>query len=594
MANDNKKLARIFKELAAIYRFLGDKHFFRARAYDKAARIIGSWKTDVIEYLEEDKLEELKGVGESIANKIKEFGRTGTVKKYEELKDQVPEDFIHLMDVKGLGPKTLKHLHDQLGIGTRSELEKVLEDGTVANLKGFGQKKVDNMLEALRTHKQMEGRMLLSTAKDIGDHFYDAVRDLAGVQDLVLAGSLRRKKATIGDIDLLVAANYEDAQPIIQKFADSEQVADILVKGDTKCSIIAEDTNTQVDLRVIRPQEWGAALLYFTGSKEHNVQLRQIAKDKGLKVSEYGIFEQKTNKRVVSETEEAMYDQLGLAWIPPELREDRGEIEKAAKADLPDLIELEAIKGDMQMHSEWSDGVLTMEQLMATFRESFQRYEYMALTDHSKAVRMAGGMDEKQFEKQINAIKDLRDTYKTPFLLAGAEIDVHTDGTLDLADSLVAQLDWVVASIHTRFDQDNTERLVRACYHPHVHVIGHPTGRLIGSREPYEVNMQKVIQAAKETGTALEVNAQPERLDLDDTLAMQAREAGVPLVISTDGHSPGDFHFMNFGLFMARRAWCEAPDVLNTWSLSAIQSWFDKHGKPFMNSVENSSITDTY
>lgn len=231
---------------------------------------------------------------------------------------------------------------------------------------------------------------------------------------------------------------------------------------------------------------------------------------------------------------------------------------------------------------------------MATFRESFQRYEYMALTDHSKAVRMAGGMDEKQFEKQINAIKDLRDTYKTPFLLAGAEIDVHTDGTLDLADSLVAQLDWVVASIHTRFDQDNTERLVRACYHPHVHVIGHPTGRLIGSREPYEVNMQKVIQAAKETGTALEVNAQPERLDLDDTLAMQAREAGVPLVISTDGHSPGDFHFMPFGVFMARRAWCQAPDVLNTWSLSAIQSWFDKHGKPFMNSVENSSITDTY
>jgi DNA polymerase (family 10) len=431
------------------------------------------------------------------------------------------------------------------------------------------------MLRGLKLHKGLEDRMLLWDALQVGENLIAALKDLHGINQVELAGSLRRKKETIGDIDILADVNQRDRKKVAEYFTGPKLAQKVLAKGGTRASIILKNSGKQADLRMVDESEWGAALQYFTGSKEHNIHLRTLAKDRGYKISEYGIFNIDNGKRIAGKTEKDLYRSLGMEFIPPELREDRGEIELALKGRLPALVELKDIKGDLHMHSDWSDGLHTLDEIVAFVQKNLD-YEYIAMTDHSKSERVAGGMDEKGFLKQFKAIREVNEKLGKNFLKAGVEVDILADGSLDLSDEVLGQFDWVTASIHSGFKQNNTDRLIKACEHPHVHCIGHPTGRIIGKRESYPLEMREVLAAARKTGTALEINAQPDRMDLNDELAYMVRDAGVKIVISTDSHKFSDFYFMRLGVDIARRAWCSAENILNTHSWREIQRQIKK------------------
>lgn len=569
MSDINRQLSNIFKDMSSIYQYMGGDERFRALAYLKASRAIGTLQEDISVFVKKDSLEEIPGIGESIAEKIKEFVKTGKIKKYEELKKRVPHGIMEMLEIKGFGPQSLKTIHEKLNINSKEELIAAMNDGRISSIKGFGRKKVENMLRGLKLHKVVEERMLLWNALQLGERIVTELKQLKEVKQIDLAGSLRRKKETIGDIDILVACAQKDRKKIVNRFTSVDFAKEVLVKGDTKASIILKENNRQTDLRIVDENEWGSALLYFTGSKEHNIHLRTIAKEKGMKISEYGVYRVKDDKRVAGKTEEEIYNLFGFQWMPPEIREDKGEMELAAKKKIPKLIELKDIKGDLQMHSTWSDGMHSIEEL-AKFVLKNYNYEYIVITDHSKAERVAGGMSEKEFLKQIKEIHSANKILGKDFIKSGAEVDILNDGSLDLGDELLAQLDWVCASVHTGLNKENTERLIKACENPYVCCIGHPSGRLIGKREEYPVEWKEVFKIAKQTGTALEINAQPDRMDLKDELAFAAREAGVILTISTDSHTTGNFSFMNLGVAVARRAWCTAGDVLNTKSWKEI------------------------
>ncbi len=574
----NKELGKIFRDMSHIYQYKNGKQRFRALAYEKASRIINDLQDDITTYTKKDQLEEIPGVGSSIAEKINEYIKTGKIRKFESLKKTVPIDMLELMNIAGFGPQSLKLIHQRLKINDRDEVIKALQDGRISKLKGFGKKKVDNMLRSLKLHKTVEERMLLWHAMEAGNKVLDEFKKMKEVQQAELAGSLRRKKETIGDIDILISCDEKSRKKIITKFVSLPLIKEVLAKGDTKASVIIKDFNKQVDVRIIKPEEWGSALLYLTGSKEHNVQLRTIARDKGYKISEYGLFDIKTDKRIAGATEEEIYKKLGFEWIPPEMREQKGELDLAAEKKIPSLVTLEDMKGDMQMHSTWSDGTMDIEDL-AHFVSGHYPYEYIVLTDHSKSVRVAGGMNEEQFSEQIKEIRRVNNKLKKDFIKAGAEVDIMADGSLDLKDDLLEQLDWVCASIHYGFTHDNTERIIAACQNKFVNCIGHPAGRIIGQREAYPVNWEKVFRTAKQTGTAFEINCQVDRMDLNDELARMARENGVKLVISTDSHQQSQFAFMRLGVFIARRAWCTKKDILNTASWSEIKKFADRKRK---------------
>ncbi|HSN08228.1 MAG TPA: DNA polymerase/3'-5' exonuclease PolX, partial [Hanamia sp.] len=518
----NKELGKIFNDMSHIYQYKNGKQKFRAIAYEKAARVINDLQDDIAAYNDIDQLEEIPGVGLSIAEKINEYIKTGKIKKFESLKKTVPIDMLELMNISGFGPQSLKRIHQRLKINKRDEVIKALQDGRISRIKGFGKKKADNMLRSLKLHKAVEERMLLWPAMEAGNKVLDEFKKMTEVQQAELAGSLRRKKETIGDIDILVASDEKNRKKIIAKFVTLPLIKEVLAKGDTKASVIIKEFNKQVDVRIIQPDEWGSALLYFTGSKEHNVQLRTIARDKGYKISEYGLFDIKTGKRIACTTEEEIYKKLEFAWIPPEMREQKGELDLAAKNKIPSLVTLADIKGDMQMHSTWSDGTMDIDNL-AQFVLGHYPYEYIVLTDHSKSERIAGGMKEEQFMEQAKEIRRVNNKLNKDFLKRGVEVDIMADGSLDLKDDLLEQLDWVCASVHSGFTHDNTERIIAACENKLVNCIGHPSGRLMGRREAYPVNWQKVFRVAKQTNTAFEINCQADRMDLNDELARMAR-----------------------------------------------------------------------
>ena len=568
----NKELARIFDEMATIYEFLGFENRFRVMAYRKASYVIGSLLEDISNYLEDDQLENIPGVGTSISAKIKEYLRTRKIGKYEKLKTKVPHDFISLLKVKGMGPETLKRFHRELGINTKAELLAALEDGRVESLEGFKEKKVKNILSGLRQKETLEKRIVLWDALEISQMLQAQFKKLPEVERIAVAGSIRRAKETVGDVDLLIQAKDKYRKKILDYFVGLHNVNKVLVRGNKKASVMIKEANRQVDLRIFRKKEWGAGLLYFTGSKEHNIHLRKLAIEKGLKVNEYGVFEIKTNKFIAGASEKEMYATLGMAWVPPEMRIDQGEIALAETNDLPKLIVLDDIKGDLHIHSNWSDGADPIDELAHYVKANFP-YEYIVLTDHSKSTRVARGLNEEQFEAQIETIKKVNQQLGVDFIKLGAEVDILPNGDLDLSDRLLKKLDWVVASIHSQFNRENTQRLIKACQHPLVHVIGHPTGRLIGTRESYPMDMEAVIQAASLNGTALEINAQPLRMDLNDLWARRARELKVPLVISTDSHSKGNFNLMSLGIAIARRAWCTPKDILNTQNWKALEKF---------------------
>ena len=578
MTEGNKQLASIFHDLASMYRFLGGENPFRALAYQRASQVIQSLPKDISYYIKDNSLQEIPGIGESLEEDIKEFNESGVIRRFERLKRRVPYGLMELMDIRGFGPQSLKTLYKKLHTETKDEVVKALKDGRVSEIKGFGPKKVENMLRSLKLHKSMEDRMVLWGALQAGDKLVDLLRDVPEVKKVELAGSLRRRKETIGDIDVLAVVSPRDRKKVASYFTGSKLAQKVLANGDTRASILLKENGRQADLRMIDESEWGAALQYFTGSKEHNIHLRKIAREKGYKISEYGVFTVDKNMRIAGKTEKEIYNMLGLQYIPPEMREDRGEVDLALKNKIPDLVELNDIRGDLQMHSNWSDGLQTLDEIVEYVRKNF-RYDYIAMTDHSKASRVAGGMDEKGFLKQIKAIKELNKRIGKDFLKAGAEVDILADGSLDLAGELLAQLDWVTASVHSGFTRDNTDRLIKACEHPYVHCIGHPTGRIMGKRDPYKLQVAEVIRAAVKTGTALEINAQPDRMDMNDDLAWEVRKSGVKIVISTDSHKFTDFDFMRLGVDIARRAWCTKENVLNTGTWREVKHFISKKKK---------------
>ena len=569
MHRRNRELAFIFEKIADILEFLGDNPY-RVGSYRRAANLISELPEDIEEIYRAGKLARLPGIGSSTLLKIEEFLRTGTVKKYEDLRKRVPEDLLELMDVPGVGPKTLRVAYEKLGVRTREDFLRVLRDGSLARLPGFGPKKVENILRGMELWRSAQERIPLPEAFPMAEDVVEHLREEKSLLNVSVAGSLRRMKETIGDIDILVSAERENWRRIHEHFVRYPEVVKVLAKGETKSSIVLR-SGRQVDLRTVEPLNWGAALQYFTGSKEHNIRIRDIAKEKGLKVNEYGVFRADTGERLGGQTEEEVYELVGMEWIPPELRENWGEIELAIERKLPELVTFGEIKGDFHVHTDWSDGINSLEEVV----ESAYRlgYRYVVIGDHSQSARVANGLTPERYRKQWRKIEELNRIYnpKGFYILRGCEVDILPDGSLDLPDAFLEEFDFVVASIHSRFNQDNTFRILRAMENPYVNLIGHPTGRAFGQREGYPLDMEKVMETARETGTALEVNTF--RVDLSPENIRRCVERGVLLAVVTDAHSVAHLPYIRIGVGVARRGWATPRAILNTRDLEEVRAF---------------------
>ena len=569
MLKKNKELAKIFERMADILEFLGENPF-RIRTYRRVATLIEELPEDVETAFYTRKLHHMSGIGESTLLKIEEFLKTGTLKKYEELRRMVPEDLLELLDVPGVGPKTLKIAYEQLGIKTKQEFIEALKKGKFNKVRGFGPLKAMKILKGLEIWEKSKERIALIEAYPIAQDVVEYMKRLKVIENISVAGSIRRMKETIGDIDILVSAKKEHWKEIHEHFVKYSEITEVLAKGETKSSVVLK-SGRQVDLRTVEPESWGAALQYFTGSKQHNIRIRDIAKEKGLKVNEYGIFKADTEERLGGRTEEEVYNLLGMQWIPPEIREDWGEIELALEHKLPRLVELKDIKGDLHMHTTWSDGVNSLEEMVETAYKL--GYQYIVIGDHSQSARVANGLTPERYKQQWKEIERLNKIYnpKGFYILRGAEVDILPDGSLDLPDEILEQFDFVVASVHSRFEQDNTERIIKAMENPYVNMIGHPTGKQYGYREGYPVDINKLIEVAKETGTALELNTQ--RMDLSPENVRKCMEAGVYIGIVTDAHSARQLHLLHIGVGLARRGWATPDKVINTFDLEKLREF---------------------
>ncbi len=556
----NQEIARIFDEIAELLEIKGENPF-RIRAYRRAAQNIEGLSKN-IEDISHEELLKIPGIGQDLAGKIEEYIKTGRMQAYDELKHEVPEGLLTLLSVPGLGPKTSKLLYDTLKIKGIDDLERLAAAHKLSGLPGIKEKTEENILKGIEMLKRGRERRPLGKVLPIANDMFENLKKNAPVNKIDIAGSLRRWKDTIKDIDIL--ATSDNPGEVMKVFAHLPNVKQVLMQGPTKSSVIITG-NLQVDLRVVEKESYGAALAYFTGSKEHNIRLREMAMKKGLKINEYGIFREKNDKKIGGEKEEDVYRILGIPYIPPELREDQGEIEAALEGELPGLIEIKDIKGDLHVHSKWSDGSHTFEQLVEAAKE--RGYSYIALTDHSKGLGIAHGLTGERLLEQKKEIAAINKKLKGFRVLHGVEVDIRSDGTLDFSDDLLKELDIVVASIHSGFRQPEkqlTYRMASAMKNPYVSIIAHPTGRLIGERDAYDVDMDEMLRVAKQTGTAIEINAYPLRLDLNDTYARRAKEMGIPIVISTDTHVTNQFDYMEYGISIARRGWLEKDDVLNT------------------------------
>lgn len=567
----NKELALIFEKIGDALEFRGENPF-KIIAYRKAARILNDLSEDIEVIHKIGTLREIPGIGEGIAKKIDEYLKTGRMNKYEEVMGGIPGGLLELMAIPNLGPKTLSLVYKKLEVRNLKDLKKVIEDGSLAQLPGMGQKKAENILKGIERFEVSKERISLGDAFPLVTSIIDKLKHLKQVKQISPAGSLRRLKETIGDIDVLVASDR--GREIIRSFTHLPEVVEILAEGDTKGSVIVRG-GCQVDVRVVTEESYGAALQYFTGSKAHNIKLRYMARERGLKISEYGVF--KGERKFAGRTEEEVYGMLNLPWIPPELREDRGEIEAAMKDRLPSLVVQNDIRGDLHVHSKYSDGSASIEEIV----EEAKRlgYKYIAICDHSKSVRYAGGMSEEKILKQIEEIAELNKKLKDFTILSGVEVDILQDGSLDYSDHVLEELDLVVAAIHIGFKHKCTERMQKAMESPHVDVIAHPTGRLISSREGYQIEIPKIIEKAAETHTALEINAYYDRLDLNDINARRAKEYGVKLSIGTDAHHPHQLWMIKLGVGVARRGWLETKDILNTLTVDKLRDFKNAEGK---------------
>ena len=563
MKMHNNDVAELFDRLADLLEIEGANPF-RVRAYRNAARLIRSLPRDVADMVAAgEDLTRLPGIGEDLAGKIKTIVETGTLPLLEEEARKVPPELAELLEIEGLGPKRVKVLHEVLGVRSLEDLERAVNAGKVRELPGFGEKTERAILEGIQRLRAQYGRMLLATAEPVAEALREHLAATSGVERVEIAGSYRRRKETVGDLDILAIATPDS--PVMDRFTTFEAVARVQSKGTTRSTVHLR-SGLQVDLRVVAPQSYGAALQYFTGSKAHNIAVRRLAVKRGLKINEYGIF--RGSRRIGGAEEEAVYASVDLPWIPPELREDRGEIEAAMAGRLPDLITQDHIRGDLHVHSKHTDGRYSIEEMARAARDL--GYEYIAVTDHSRRVAMAHGLDEKRLRQELEEIDRLNERLEGIRILKGCEVDILEDGRLDLPDSVLAELDLTVCSVHYRFNlprEKQTARILRAMDNPYFTILGHPTGRLINERDPYDVDLDRIIRHAAERGAILELNAQPSRLDLTDTACQQAKEMGVKIAISTDAHTVHDLRFMRYGIGQARRGWLEPGDVVNTLPL---------------------------
>ncbi|MDO8602676.1 MAG: DNA polymerase/3'-5' exonuclease PolX [Candidatus Omnitrophota bacterium] len=552
-------IAKIFRDIAEMLEIKGE-NFFRVRAYEKAAQNVESLPDDIEAFAKEDRLKDIPGVGKDLEEKIKEIISTGKLKYLEELKKDIPEGLLDMLNVPGVGPKTAKLLYEKLDIQDVVMLERMAHAGKIRGLPGMGEKTEENILAGIELFKKGRERLDLKTAQDVADGFITRLKKLKDVKKINPAGSLRRMKESVKDIDILISS--AKPEKIIQAFTELEDVRDVIAKGPTKSSVLTKD-GIQVDVRVVDGSSYGAALLYFTGSKEHNIKLRRLAIKKGLKLNEYGVF--KGEKMIAGKTEDRMYKAMGLSYIEPELREDRGEFEASLKGELPNLVNIGDIKGDLHMHSTWSDGGSSIEEMVIRSREL--GYEYIAITDHSQGLKIAGGLNIRELDLKRKEIERMNKKYKDIKILFGSEVDIDSDGNLDYPDSVLKEMDIVIGAIHAGFKQPGaiiTKRIIRACQNKYVSIIAHPTGRLWGSRNAYDVDLEEVFKAAGDTNTAFEINSFPQRLDLNDINSRMAKASGVKIVINTDSHVAGHLDMMRFGVAVARRGWLEKKDVLNT------------------------------
>jgi DNA polymerase (family 10) len=562
----NQGIARIFNDIADLLEIKGENPF-RIRAYRRAAQNLEALTKDVAETTK-DELLKIPGIGQDLASKIEEYAKTGRLQFYEDLKKEVPEGLSVFLSIPSLGPKTAKLLFEKLKVKDIEALEQLAREHKLIGLPGIKEKTEENILKGIEMLKRGMERQPLGKVLPVANDILKHLKSKAPVKKLSIAGSIRRWKDTIKDIDIL--ATSHDPKAVMKAFVHLPHVKDVLMHGPTKSSVIINE-GLQVDLRVVEEDSFGAALAYFTGSKAHNIKLREMAMKSGLKINEYGIFREKDDKKLGGKEEEDIYRILGLPYISPELREDAGEVEAAMAGKLPKLVELNDIKGDLHVHTKRSDGSHDFDELIQEARK--RGYEYIAITDHSKGLGIARGLTAERLMEEKKEIEAVNKRLRGFRLIAGIEVDIRGDGNMDFPDDVLKEMEIVVASIHSGFRQSKeqiTKRLVSAMRNPYVSIIAHPTGRLIGERDPYDVDMDEILKVAKETGTAIEINAYPLRLDLNDVHVKMAKEIGVPIVISTDTHIVNQFDYMAYGVSIARRGWLEKKDVLNTLSYNSL------------------------
>lgn len=568
---ENKKIAKIFYEIADFLKMEGVQ--FKPYAYEKAASSLESLGENVRNIYKkkgEEGLKEIPGVGMSIAEKIEEYLKTGRIKYYEEFKDKNPINIGELAKVEGLGAQKTKALFQQLGVKSVKDLEKAALSHKIASLPGFGEKTEKNILQGIEFLKKDKGRFLLGEIIPFVGEIVGRIKTVKGVKKIDTAGSVRRMKETIGDIDILVASSAP--QRVVDFFVSQPEVEKIWGKGSTKASVRAEE-GFDIDLRVLPEKKYGSALQYFTGSKEHNISLRIIAGEKGMKLSEYGLF--KGNKLIAAEKEEEIYKALGAQWIPPEIRENNGEIELALKKKLPGIVNYSEIRGDLHCHSNWDGGVNSISELAE--KAKLLGYEYIGIADHTKFLKIEHGLDEKKLARRNKKIDEINKKIGGVRVLKTAETNILNDGSIDIENSSLKSMDFVIAGVHSNIKMGKrqmTERIIKAMKNPYVNIIAHPTGRLLKKRNAYQCDLGKVFRAAKELGVVLEINSSPQRLDLSDQNIKRAKEAGIKMCINTDAHHKDQMEYMNLGIGQARRGWAENKDIINTFSLEKLLKFF--------------------
>ncbi|MDF1537319.1 MAG: DNA polymerase/3'-5' exonuclease PolX [Candidatus Thorarchaeota archaeon] len=564
----NSEVATVLKEIAILLDVEG-KDKFKPRAYYRAVRTVGALGEDIEAVAKRDELTSIPGVGKGLAGLIKTYLETGKVEILDELRAKIPVKVMELEAIPGLGPKKIKLLYEEIGVTDLDSMEKAADDDKISVLKGMGKKTQDQILAGIQLVRSGLGRTLYADAQPIVDRILEVVSQVSGVRRAEVAGSFRRRRETVGDIDIIVDA--DDAEPVMDAFVVIDDVVDIIVRGPTKSSIRLK-SNLPVDLRVLPADSYGAGMQYFTGNVDHNVQMRAIARKRNLRLNEYGLFKGEKKKKIAGEDEERIYAALGMSWIPPELRENAGEIEAAQNGELPTLIELKDIRGDLHSHTDQSDGSYPIEEMLDA--ADAKGYSYYCVSDHTQSLTIANGMNETRLLKRIDEIDDLNASGRWKMkILKGAEVDILSAGELDIRNDVLEQLDIVTASIHSRMKDDKktmTNRVCRALESTYVHILGHPTGRQIHKREEFEIDLERVFETAKANNIAMELNAHPRRLDLNAGNLRTAIGMGLKITINTDAHKLYELDNMKFGIYQARRGWVTKKDVLNTYTLKGL------------------------